>query len=199
MRDEKACAHSDADHGLSPEMQAEVDRAEKDSTTLVIDLTLDSDSDADCDTDSVPATGYPKVARKGAHSGTVPRGQGSGEQQVFVSEKAISPNEPPALAAKRPSETATSPPKRPRLVPQTKSQVHPWRCGTCTYDNQAKSIACEMCETARPDAATAAMTASTATLEFDDGWVCHVCGRLMDHMFWTCTTCATVKQSSTRS
>lgn len=168
----------------------------------MIDLTLDSDSESDSDAtpDSVHAATATAAENNPSRASKVPSASTSSASPT----KTLSSTESTNTAVKRnqtmkSSATSLDAPKRKRLTPQKTPIMGPWQCRTCTFDNDAKSIACEMCESARPDAASAAMTASTATLELDDGWICHVCGKLMEHLFWTCSSCSAVKQSSTRS
>jgi len=60
----------------------------------------------------------------------------------------------------------------------------PWSCPACTLINTARAFACEVCASPRPQDPSV-------------GWMCHVCGEAsIDHQFWTCTFCGTVKAES---
>ena len=63
-----------------------------------------------------------------------------------------------------------------------------WTCPTCTLVNRPYALQCEACSGKRPQAPISAANA---------GWTCGVCGEEgMEHSFWSCRFCGSVKPES---
>jgi hypothetical protein len=83
------------------------------------------------------------------------------------------------------------PPIKKASKPPTGS---PWTCPTCTLINQALALQCDACLAARPPQTHAQTTDPIPTV----GWTCGVCGEQgIEHNFWTCRFCGSVKTEST--
>jgi DNA-dependent metalloprotease WSS1 len=81
------------------------------------------------------------------------------------------------------------PPIKKASKPPTGS---PWACSTCTLINQPLALQCDACLAARPSQTRIQTTDTVPT-----GWTCTVCGEQgMDHNFWTCRFCGSVKAES---
>ena len=73
------------------------------------------------------------------------------------------------------------------------SAASSWTCPTCTLINEPLAQQCDACLTARPPRVLAQAPASAAPA----GWNCGVCGEQgMEHNFWTCRFCGSVKPQS---
>lgn len=89
-----------------------------------------------------------------------------------------------------------------------------WTCDICTCINPMQFLACDACATERPvgtaktTAATARPKTTTATRSEPKwaapkaaqrkslGWNCAECGSFMEHKWWTCSACGTMKSAS---
>jgi hypothetical protein len=99
----------------------------------------------------------------------------------------------------RPGATQRSPPgvnastkPRPPPVNNGSRPPHesPWTCPTCTLINLPLALQCDACLAARPHQTVTKPTSPA-------GWTCGVCGEQgMDHSFWTCRFCGSVKTES---
>lgn len=98
------------------------------------------------------------------------------------------------MTAQRPPDIKGSTKPRPPPVnnasrPATESS---WTCPTCTLINRPYALQCDACHGKRPYQAQAPSPAASA------GWNCGVCGEEgMEHSFWTCRFCGSVKPEST--
>jgi len=83
-----------------------------------------------------------------------------------------------------------------------------WTCDVCTCINPLQFLACDACGSERP-AGTAAVTARPkgtsnvprwtapkATKVESLGWSCERCNAFMEHKWWTCSACGTMKSAS---
>lgn len=79
-----------------------------------------------------------------------------------------------------------------------------WSCPACTFVNKAECLQCDVCECPREDrqrppdpqegfARKAEQPPAAATTGH---WVCHTCGRVEEHKWWSCKQCGTIKLSS---
>lgn len=225
QRDAKACGHSDDHNHLPPELQAEVDQSAKDSRSVMVDLTQDGDGDdepyvADGEAsngskDVKPDLGAIESSPELEILPVVPaKRPASSSSSKSTSNRVPQPKPPNSKAPPqpefRPPPTAV---KKPFLVKPPPNPSSAWTCPTCTFDNISPlSLACECCLTEHPESVSVALAdswskarvvASTSaaaggTVEIDEGWICHQCGLLNEHQFWTCNMCAAVKQSSSR-
>nr|POE49540.1 dna-dependent metalloprotease wss1 [Quercus suber] len=84
-----------------------------------------------------------------------------------------------------------------------------WICEVCTCSNPIQFLACDACASERPQAATASSRAwgrsrandgtsamSSTQQARTRGWNCPRCNAFMEHKWWTCSTCGTMKGSS---
>ncbi|TFK26690.1 WLM-domain-containing protein [Coprinopsis marcescibilis] len=84
------------------------------------------------------------------------------------------------VAIAGPSESAQSIRSKPRHAVKPKE----WTCQACTLINAANVVQCAVCLMRRPPDETV-------------GWTCFACGETgMDHQFWSCRTCGTIKVES---
>jgi DNA-dependent metalloprotease WSS1 len=107
--------------------------------------------------------------------------------------------------------TERSLPQRPTIQPSRSLDSHPsshmpsmWKCEICTLENPMTYLCCDACGVERPAevslAATEAMSAQAQpdswTQQLAPGWTCGRCGKFMEHQWWTCSLCGTMKTSS---
>ncbi|GAA5854077.1 hypothetical protein JCM9279_004374 [Rhodotorula babjevae] len=247
QRAKKTCGGDDAhDHpsgsskaDLPPEVQDDINRAERDSRTVVLDLTEDSgDEDDALIVVAGPSGSSSRTRVKPDPDGPDPQRSSSPELEVLPAKRSADrPSSPPnkrrapsAAAARTssgsraPSSSATAstaslaPPARGHDAPRARCTAAPaastssaapraastststsnssaWPCALCTYLNpSALSLTCAMCLTARPSSTLP--PARRARVAEDDGWECHACSTVNGHVFWSCSTCGTVKTSS---
>ncbi|KAI1323553.1 WLM-domain-containing protein [Xylariaceae sp. FL0255] len=100
-----------------------------------------------------------------------------------------------------------------------------WSCDICTLVNPARYLCCDACGVERidkadqgvadgsprsakppqtvidltgsePPGASQKPRATTARTQVPKTWVCHGCGRVVDHRWWSCNLCGTVKLKS---
>jgi len=166
--DEKKCASG----ALA---QQEAERASRDSHhNNAIDLT--GDDNYDCSDDIEIVSDVPHASRRTDPS-QAPRDLSSGSGPVTVHRApdinaSTKPRPPPVNNASRPA-TGSS-----------------WTCPTCTLINGPYALQCDACHGIRP--APAPSPAANAV------WTCGVCGEDgMEHNFWTCRFCGSVKPEST--
>jgi DNA-dependent metalloprotease WSS1 len=92
-------------------------------------------------------------------------------------------------------------PRPPRVNNASKpSAGSPWTCPTCTLINEPLVLQCDACLGARPREPQAHSTPAAAPAPAPGataGWTCGVCGEQgMEHTFWTCRFCGSVKTES---
>jgi hypothetical protein len=121
----------------------------------------------------------------------------------FSNDIAIVSDGPHASRPTDPSQTSRDlTPRPPDIDASTKPRPPPvnnasrpatgssWTCPTCTLINGSLALRCDACLGARPSQAP--KPAANA------GWACGVCGEEgMEHVFWTCRFCGSVKPEST--
>ena len=172
--DEKKCAS-----GTWAEQEA--DKAARDSHhSNAIDLTNDWEAevfdfgDEIVILDEKPSSRqHPAEPRPSAHEQPSNSRPGTSEPPPDVN-LSTKPRPPPVNSASKPS-TASS-----------------WTCTTCTLVNGPHALQCDACLAAPPPQVLA--QASTVT---PGGWTCGVCGEQgMEHQFWTCRFCGSVKTES---
>ena len=88
-----------------------------------------------------------------------------------------------------------------------------WTCGVCTCINPLQYLACDACGCERPESvglqqrqrerrsvAAPRPPASAPPLRQNRGqslgWFCTWCGTFMEHVYWTCSSCGKMKESS---
>ncbi|ORY66933.1 WLM domain-domain-containing protein [Leucosporidium creatinivorum] len=220
QRDAKACGHSDDHNHLPPELQAEVDQSAKDSRSVMIDLTQEEeDPYLPAGEASTSTSSGSKAAPKDKKPdlGAIESSPELEILPVVPAKRAAPSSSSQAISSKAPPQPKPRPPttsvKKPPLAKPPPAPSSAWTCPTCTFDNISPlSLACECCLTERPETVTVALADSSSkarilastsaaaggTVEIDEGWMCHQCGLLNEHQFWTCKVCAAVKQSSSR-
>lgn len=153
--------------------QQEADKAARDSQhSNAIDLTDDFDFGDD-----------PIVLDDG------PSGS-SHRNRPLRSQSAVIQHTPPEVNA---STRPRPPPVNNASKPSARS---PWTCSTCTLINQPLALQCEACLAVRPSQTRAQVTRPAEPEPA--GWTCGVCGvGGMEHNFWTCRFCGSVKTEST--
>ncbi|KAI0313787.1 WLM domain-containing protein [Amylostereum chailletii] len=111
---------------------------------------------------------------------------------------------PPTAGSSRNGSTSRTERNRPPPIPSsTKPKPPPvdrssrpaqWTCTTCTLINEPHAAACEACLALR---AKTKPNPPPPPVPLPSGWDCAVCGEKgMEHQFWTCTFCGSVKASS---
>jgi hypothetical protein len=102
---------------------------------------------------------------------------------------------------------------RPISVSSSESAGGNWECLKCTFHNHDVMEKCEICDAPRArHPATRRSNTSTTTRTTNRlqkplppdppvdhqplGWVCTVCDTYMEHNWWTCSQCGTMKTSS---
>lgn len=229
MRAKKMCGGDDAhDHpsgskkaNLPADVQEDIDRAERDSRTVVLDLT-EEDSDDDEIVVVGPSNGARVKPDPDAHAEEGARSSSPELEVLPAKAKRSAPPSslPPAkrgplrprsptapassalragLSAVGHGASAASTSARQRTSPPAASAAAParantagWTCPLCTYVNLSPlSLACEVCLAERPPS-----TLPVALAPAPDGWACHACTTVNGHVFWSCKACGTVKRSS---
>nr|POE48327.1 dna-dependent metalloprotease wss1 [Quercus suber] len=84
-----------------------------------------------------------------------------------------------------------------------------WTCEVCTCVNPIRFLACDACASERPQAATVSSRAWADPIANErnsiapsiqhartTGWHCPRCTAFMEHKWWTCSSCGTMKHSS---
>ena len=95
----------------------------------------------------------------------------------------------PRTAQRPPDINGSTKPGPPPINNATRpATLSTWTCPTCTLINRPYALQCDACSGKRPQASTPAANA---------GWSCGVCGEEgMEHTFWTCRFCGSVKPES---
>ncbi|GJN89671.1 hypothetical protein Rhopal_002658-T1 [Rhodotorula paludigena] len=199
MNTKKTCGGDDAhDHpsgskkeDLPRDVQDDIDRAERDSRSFVIDLTLDDSDEDDVDADepadrpasNAASSNRPQAGKREKRTSSSPELQvlPPAKRAITASATASSSRAPaptsrsaqaPAPALSTPATSASASP------PTTTAAAAGWICSLCTYQNYSPlALACEI-------------------RNVQDGWACHACSMVNEHLFWSCGTCGTVKRSS---
>lgn len=153
--------------------QQEADKAARDSQhSNAIDLTDDFDFGGDL------------IVLDDGPSGS------SHRNRPLRSQSAVIQHTPPEVNA---STRPRPPPVNNASKPSARS---PWTCSTCTLINQPLALQCEACLAVRPSQTRAQVTRPAEPEPA--GWTCGVCGvGGMEHNFWTCRFCGSVKTEST--
>lgn len=162
--------------------QQEAEKAARDSHhNNAIDLTGDFDFDAFDFGDDIAIVSDGPSARAPHASGPTDPSQASRD---------LSSSSGPVTSTRRPPDVNASTKPRPPPVnnasrPATGSSS--WTCSTCTLINDPHALQCDACRAMRPSRAP-----------IPAGWTCGVCGEEgMEHNFWTCRFCGSVKTGST--
>ena len=85
-----------------------------------------------------------------------------------------------------------------------------WTCGVCTCINPLQYLACDACGCERPESVgmrqqeqerrsaprPPASAPPTLNRHQSLGWLCTRCGTFMAHVYWTCSSCGKMKESS---
>lgn len=224
MNAKKTCGGDDAhDHpsgskkeDLPRDVQDDIDRAERDSRSFVIDLTLDDSDEDDVDADepagrpasNAASSSRPQAGKREKRTSSSPELQvlPPAKRAITASATASSSRAPaltsrsaqaPAPALSTPATSASASP------PTTTAAAAGWICSLCTYQNYSPlALACEMCLTERPSPARLPspppprLPGRLGSRNVQDGWACHACSMVNEHLFWSCGTCGTVKRSS---
>ncbi|THH20610.1 hypothetical protein EW146_g814 [Bondarzewia mesenterica] len=169
-RDAKAC-------GSGALAEQEAQKASKESVKHdAIDLTEDSDSDDVIFVDDfTPIPGSSQVA--------IPQSEKVASAPALAQSRNSQTSSPRARSsptAQRPATFRSMPPAR------TSPTEKIWSCSVCTLINEPLAFQCEAC-----------MTPRAQPQEPSLGWMCGVCGEQgIDHQFWTCNFCGSVKTES---
>lgn len=167
--------------------QQEADKAARDSHhSEAIDLTGDFDFSEDLILlDEGPSgSGRPQASRP------VPPQSSSQRNPPLRSQSALTPRTAP------PGVNVLTKPRPPPVNSASKPSAagSPWTCRACTLINQPHALQCDACLAARPPQARAQAIEPAVPA----GWACVVCGEQgMEHQFWTCRFCGSVKAEST--
>jgi hypothetical protein len=176
--DEKKCASGTL-------AQQEADKAARDSHhSDAIDLTGD---DFDFSENLIILDDGPSgSSRPDASRAAVPQ-PSSHRNQPVRSRTADTQRTPPGV-------NVLTKPRPPAINDASKPAAgSPWTCPTCTLINQPLALQCDACLAARPPQTRVQAAAPTAPA----GWTCRVCGEQgMEHDFWTCGFCGSVKTES---
>jgi hypothetical protein len=97
------------------------------------------------------------------------------------------------------SQSSQSSPK-----PKVPAETPYWACPICTCHNSLTYLCCDACTTERPASVTrelakssgSAVPAAPNTSTKSTTWTCRRCTTLMEHKWWTCSTCGAMKDSS---
>jgi len=203
LKARKACGGDD-DHShpsgstqqdLPPEIQQEIERAEKDSKSYIIDLTQD-------DLDDEQEFGQEEfVTKKGKGKGKVKVEREESPDLIIVSSSTTSTS---STSNFKPFTSLTKPTKRPPPSPApATTSPEGWICPLCTFHNPSLHLSCTICLSERP---TPPVSTKKKKLddsrkerrqeEKEDSWLCHVCAREMEGCWWTCRDCGTMKLTS---
>jgi len=176
--DEKKCASG-------TRAQQEADKAARDSHhSNASDLTGDFDFSEDLIIldDGLSGSTSPSASRP-----TDPQ-PSSHRKQPLRSQSAVTQRTPPSV------NVLTRPRPPPVNNASKPSAESPWICPSCTLINQPHALQCDACLAMRPPQRDAQVTGPAAPV----GWTCGVCGEEgMEHNFWTCRFCGSVKTEST--
>lgn len=207
IRATKGCGGLGA-HGQGPEVAAEVERAARES--VYIDLTTESD---DPDIEIVPKLGKkakPRTTGKqrkiGRASTRAADAESSGSDIEIISEtpaakkQVVQPKsrrlaEPAAKRRNAPSTPQKARSPRQRSVTLAPPSPQKWTCSKCARINDTTTSKCVACSASL--AAIRPLKASQALYE-GDGWSCHLCSTINEHIYWSCRFCTAIKLSSAR-
>ncbi|KAG0656766.1 hypothetical protein C6P46_006972 [Rhodotorula mucilaginosa] len=208
LRATKGCGGRGA-HGQGPEIAAEVERAVRES--VYIDLTTESD---DPDIEIVPKLGKKAKPRTTAKQRKIGRAstraadaESSGSDIEIISEKPAATKQVVQPKSRRLAEpdpakrrNAPSTPRKARSPRQRSVTLAPpspqkWTCSKCARINDTTTSKCVACSASL--AAIRPLKASQALYE-GDGWSCHLCSTINEHIYWSCRFCTAIKLSSAR-
>ncbi|KAH9975615.1 WLM domain-containing protein [Russula compacta] len=181
--DEKKCASGTL-------AQQEAEKAARDSHhSDAVDLTGDFDiGDFDFSEDLINLDEEP-FGSAGPHTSNATDPQPSSQHTLASGSQLGATQHPP------PGVNVLTKPRPPPVNNASKpSASSTWTCATCTLINQPLALQCDACLANRSFPTDTQVTGPAATV----GWTCGVCGeRGMDHQFWTCRFCGSVKAEST--
>jgi hypothetical protein len=176
--DEKKCASG-------AQAQQEADKAARDSHhSNAIDLTGDFDFSEDLIIldDGLSGSTSPSASRPADPQPS------SHRRQPLRSQSAVTQRTPPSV-------NVLTKPRPPPINNASKPLAEdPWTCPSCTLINQPLSLQCDACLAMRPPQPDTQVTGPAAPA----GWTCGVCGEEgMEHSFWICRFCGSVKTERT--
>jgi len=199
LKARKACGGDDdhshpsgsTQHELPLEVQKEIERAEQDSKSYVIDLTQDDDSEEE-DENRFGEEEFVKSDHKGKGKGKEREREESSPDLIIVSSTSTSTK--PSTTT---SSSSSSSFKRRRPPSPSPSSAEPgWICSLCTFQNPPLHLSCTICLSERPTPPLPKKKKKVEPRKDDDGWLCHVCAREMEGCWWTCRDCGTMKLKS---